>query len=396
MRQRDDDRERSAATTERDAGRDREGGRDGQRHEGDRLEQHSAEPDDPAPQPLGLCFRNNVSHRNLRVQKEPECSPEFTAVTWSMGRFVLGPVGACLPAQSQRTSAASSRSSSAAGSSVSPPCTGPGCTTVLRGALQEAEPGAAVLRATEPAASSARHTRVDELQAVADRVDVDVGVERAQPVAVDDLPARVEELRRLAVEDDADVDELLALDARDAAQHDVLVGLHAAALPGTQTRAIRRGRACRNETYAARTSSGVSAPGPRLEPLVGHGGRARPRAPSSSSCAASSASSAAARGACAPSTWSPTSYGWAAKRAGSVMPAAPRVVEVQRGAVVDQPQVAVPDQQVGVAPAAVDVGDERVQPQRPGGDVRPGPRWSGRSRRSRAGSRRRGSGPGWR
>ena len=49
--------------------------------------------------------------------------------------------------------------------------------------------------------------------------------------------------------------------------------------------------------------------------------------------------------------------------------AAPRVVEVERGAVVDQPEVAVPDQQVGVAPAAVDVGDERVQPERPRGDV---------------------------
>lgn len=42
---------------------------------------------------------------------------------------------------------------------------------------------------------------------------------------------------------------------------------------------------------------------------------------------------------------------------------APAVVEVQRGAVVDQPQPAVPDQQVRIAPAAVDVGGEGVQPE---------------------------------
>ena len=44
-------------------------------------------------------------------------------------------------------------------------------------------------------------------------------------------------------------------------------------------------------------------------------------------------------------------------------PARPAVVEVERGAVVDEPRVAVPDQEVGVAPRAVDVGGEGVEPQ---------------------------------
>jgi len=43
--------------------------------------------------------------------------------------------------------------------------------------------------------------------------------------------------------------------------------------------------------------------------------------------------------------------------------ARPGVVEVQRGAVVDDPQSAVPHEQVGVAPAAVHVRRQRVQPQ---------------------------------
>ena len=38
------------------------------------------------------------------------------------------------------------------------------------------------------------------------------------------------------------------------------------------------------------------------------------------------------------------------------------VVEVERGAVVDQPQPVVPDQQVRVARGAVDVRGERVEP----------------------------------
>jgi hypothetical protein len=44
------------------------------------------------------------------------------------------------------------------------------------------------------------------------------------------------------------------------------------------------------------------------------------------------------------------------------------MVEVQRGAVVDDPHAVVPAQQVGVAPGPVDVRDERVEPQDPRAD----------------------------
>ncbi|KDN81421.1 hypothetical protein KCH_68680 [Kitasatospora cheerisanensis KCTC 2395] len=49
--------------------------------------------------------------------------------------------------------------------------------------------------------------------------------------------------------------------------------------------------------------------------------------------------------------------------------ARPAVVEDQAGAVVDEPQAAGGDQQVGVAPGAVDVADQGVEPEHPGGGV---------------------------
>ena len=55
------------------------------------------------------------------------------------------------------------------------------------------------------------------------------------------------------------------------------------------------------------------------------------------------------------------------RRRGEGLRRSPGVMEAQAGAVVDRVQVAVPDQQVGVPRAAVDVGDERVQPDDPGG-----------------------------
>ena len=42
--------------------------------------------------------------------------------------------------------------------------------------------------------------------------------------------------------------------------------------------------------------------------------------------------------------------------------AVPRMVEVQRGTVVDEPELAMPDQQVRVARGAIDVAHERVEP----------------------------------
>ena len=50
----------------------------------------------------------------------------------------------------------------------------------------------------------------------------------------------------------------------------------------------------------------------------------------------------------------------------------PVVVEVQRRAVIDEPDVAVPDQEVRVAPGAVDVLHERVEPEHLAGELRLG------------------------
>jgi hypothetical protein len=62
---------------------------------------------------------------------------------------------------------------------------------------------------------------------------------------------------------------------------------------------------------------------------------------------------------------------------------APGVVEAQARAMVDRPQVLVPDQQIGIASAAIDVGDEGVQPDHSGrvlGWQHKGPVISNRSR----------------
>ncbi len=60
------------------------------------------------------------------------------------------------------------------------------------------------------------------------------------------------------------------------------------------------------------------------------------------------------------------------------------VVEVQRGAVVDQPQPVVPEQQVGVARGAIDVGGERVEPHDVGGESVLRRVWAGGRVRERA------------
>ena len=67
-----------------------------------------------------------------------------------------------------------------------------------------------------------RADRLDGRQVAAHRVQVDLRVEREQPRFVE-LDARLEELRCRARQDDADVDELLALHARHHADHRVVV-----------------------------------------------------------------------------------------------------------------------------------------------------------------------------
>ena len=56
-------------------------------------------------------------------------------------------------------------------------------------------------------------------------------------------------------------------------------------------------------------------------------------------------------------------------RAGAGFDIGPGVLEVERGAVVDQPELAVPDQQVRVARGAVDVGGQGIEPDDAGGEV---------------------------
>ena len=76
---------------------------------------------------------------------------------------------------------------------------------------------------------------LDEGQRVAEAGDVEGGEERPHPVGVD-VPGGLQQVGSLAVEHDADVDELLTLHARDAAHDDVLVGqqLRHPRLPGAR------------------------------------------------------------------------------------------------------------------------------------------------------------------
>src|SRR6476661_9525913 len=105
------------------------------------------------------------------------------------------------------------------------------------------------LEETEALAERLSGRLAGALVAVADEVDererlphlghVDPGVERPQPVGID-VAHDVEEVGGLAVQDDADVEELLAVGSRHAAQHDVLVGLPHGAPPGSHWRVPRR------------------------------------------------------------------------------------------------------------------------------------------------------------
>ena len=178
--------------------------------------------------------------------------------------------------------------------------------------------------------------------------------------------------RGAAVDEHAGVDGLAALDARDDPQHRVLEGVsgHRSHRGRSPRRRAHRGPAatasCNAAPHSSRAASRAVRPAgrPPARPAagsgranVGHLGQCgrdqrRPRArrrrrrrrPPSRTC-------------------SPASYG----RGGGGR-RGPVVVEDQRGAVVDQPGPAVPQQHVRVAPGAVDVADERVEPQHPAGE----------------------------
>src|SRR5690606_14556681 len=94
-----------------------------------------------------------------------------------------------------------------------------------------------------------------ELQRGTDAVQVQARRERREPLTVD-VPLDGQELGLLAVEEDADIDELLAVGSGHASQDDVLVGqgTHAST---SGSHVVLPNRASRKSTYASRRACGV-------------------------------------------------------------------------------------------------------------------------------------------
>ncbi len=139
--------------------------------------------------------------------------------------------------------------------------------TVDRGAMIQPKRWPGLSSVGSPRPVSPRHTAWTRRSIARTPSSSQCGANEARPVLVQ-LPGRFEEPSVLGVEDDADVEELLAVDAGHDPEHDVLVGLHAAALPGTQAVAVET----RLEQGAVGRSdrAGVVQVRSRLEPLVGH------------------------------------------------------------------------------------------------------------------------------
>ena len=277
-----------------------------------------------------------------------------------------------------------SLSSSCAGSPQRPVCTADGWMIVLDGATSQWKRAVVSSFAIGPAARVAGGDPLDRLEVRAHRVAVELRPERARARGSSSARARGEEVERPAEDDDADVDPLAALDA--------------AARRGRPRR--RTGYRCSRAASASSTNARGSSSRPSrystydaavvaVEPLVGNGlgdvleqRRASPAARAARPPPRSSRRTGAAR---------------ARAIAGNGVRSCPgsrsrRVVEVERGAVVDQPQPAVPEQQVRVLRGAVDVRHERVEPDDVGGELGVGRRADRRAERAarRGGSRRRG------
>ena len=142
---------------------------------------------------------------------------------------------------------------------------------MLRGALRKPKRVPAGLAATAPTVVVGGADAAHEVQPLAHRVDVEAGSERGEAFAVD-APRRLEEAGPFAVEDDADVDELLAVDAGHAAEHDVLVGQSRRRSRGTHPGQPRPGREPSRQERDVRRAEvvGRCGTGHRLEPAVGH------------------------------------------------------------------------------------------------------------------------------
>ena len=233
----------------------------------------------------------------------------------------------------------------------------------------------AAARRSGPPPSVARRDALDVGQLRAHPAGVAVRAPARASAALVELRAGAEEAQRAAEQHDAGVERLAALDARDDPQRRVLERLtRGHARPPRRTRAAPRGARARNSAYGA-----PSRPA----------GRARARRPPPGRPArASRASASSIEPACGQQHVVADRRERAAARAASGSRAVERV---QRRAVVDQPQVAVPAQQVRVARRAVDVRDQRVEPHDVGRRASASRRLRRQVRqRARAGSRRRG------
>ena len=127
-----------------------------------------------------------------------------------------------------------------AGSSVSPVCTGEHWMIVLDGATSQWKRSDAGSAAIGPASASPAAIRAERVEVAADRVDVGVRRERARAGPVE-RDARGEEAPRAAEQDDAGVDALAALDARDHAHDRVLERARRHGAPPRPRRRTRAG-----------------------------------------------------------------------------------------------------------------------------------------------------------
>ena len=218
------------------------------------------------------------------------------------------------------------------------------------GAARGAEPRpnrAPIGVSAAPESGAPAHTASIGRERVSDGSHVELRVERPQPVRVDSR-RRAQEVVRLAVDDHADVDELVAVDPRDAAQ---------SRRTGSRTGSPSCGAspaAARARSPSTRASRKATVGGAHARQGVGAGDRlaatrrARRRARRSSRSAgettgASSASSAAHRRRAAAEHVVGRRHRAGPRTASGRSDAGrPAVVEVQRGTVVDAPDVAVP------------------------------------------------------
>ena len=166
---------------------------------------------------------------------------------------------------------------------------------------------------------------------------------------------------RVRRDDHADVDELAALDARHDADDRVVIraGRRARRASSTNARGASQAAARSSRRRRARCAAVLGEARVVAEPVVGDQRDDRAR------CARASGAPPAPRRPRRARSAQRQQHVVLDRGNGLVARAAvvgPVVVEVERRAVVDQPELAVPDQQVGVARRAVDVGDEGVEP----------------------------------